>query len=83
MVGAIQANDDLLQIGHLRQNIDNLVQRRTFQLGIERRQYQPHGVAAGKYLQLVFKFGQFALREIVKVGDDAILIKITHGEISR
>ncbi|MNC73540.1 hypothetical protein D3C75_1247580 [compost metagenome] len=35
MVGAIQANHDFLQIGHLCQRIDDLVQRGALQLGIE------------------------------------------------
>ncbi|WP_248304574.1 hypothetical protein [Breoghania sp. L-A4] len=81
LVGAIQPDDDFAQIRHLREMIENVAERRTLELGEQRRQDQRDGTRAGEADQLPFQRFHRLVGEIVKRRDDTVLEEITHSSV--
>ena len=80
-VGAIEADDDLIEVFDLGQLSDNVIEGRAFELGEQRWQHQTHGPLLAKLVELVFKTVQWAVTELVEGGYVSVLEKICHVEV--
>ena len=78
LIGAIQADNDLLQIRDFCKVVDDTGQRLALQLGIERGQKQPQGTSPGKFDELTFELFHRPVGQVVQCCDDAVLIEIRH-----
>ena len=79
LVRPVQADNNLIQIGHLAKFLHDVFQGRAFQLGIERRQHQGHGAGFAEVHQLRFEVLHRAANQVMEGGDNAILVKVAHG----
>lgn len=77
-VGPVEPDHHLGQVGHLGQGLDDVGERRPLQLREERRQDQAHGPTTAELAELRLQRRHRAAGEAVEVGDDAVLMEVTH-----
>ena len=78
-IGSVYADDDLAEIGDLRDLVDDRWQSLAFELGIKARQDEGHRVILGPCEQICLKLLQGALAETVQGCDLPVLEEVGHG----
>ena len=78
LVGAIEPDDDFIQVGHAREFAHDIFERRGFELRIQGRQHESQQAMPGKFDQLLLQFLDGSLRQVVQRRDLAVLVKVTH-----
>ncbi len=68
------------QIEHAGQFFDNLLERGSVDLGIERGQYQGDGAIAPVANQFTFQAREVGFTESVQGGDHPALVEVSHGQ---
>jgi hypothetical protein len=79
LVRAIKPDDDAVEITRARKLPQNVLERRTVQLGIERGQDQRNLARLGEGLEVVFQLVDRPAAQVVELGDVAVLVKIRHA----
>ena len=78
-IGAVEADDDLLQVVHLREHVDDAREPGPVHLGDQRRNDQRHGALCRPCPQVALEVIEGPVAEVVERRDDAVLEEVTHG----
>jgi hypothetical protein len=79
LIGAVEADDDVVDEAGAGEFLDDVGERRTFQLGKERRQDQRDLAVRGEDLEFAFQRTGFGGPQIVQRGHVTVLVKIRHA----
>ena len=79
---AIEADDDLADVRHLRELFDDVVEGTPSQFGVKGRQHKRHWTLARQTNQLVFQIFEGAGAELMQRRDTSVLEEIAHGVAS-
>ena len=78
LVGAVQSDDDIIQIRHFAQFIDDIFERGTFEFRKEAGQDQGHGIGLAEPHQVGFQRFHRPAGQIMKCRNATVLMKISH-----
>ena len=75
---AIETDDDVVEVFHAFEFVDDLWQRVGLDFGVQRGENEPHRPCFCEAHELRFEFLDGAVAEVVQSGDRAVLVKISH-----
>lgn len=78
----VQGDDDLVHVGDVFQDLDDVLERRILQLRIEGGEDQCDRIGRGMPLQFLFQMLEIRLPEPVEHGNQPVLMKIRHSPSS-
>ena len=79
LIGAVQTDHDVMQIGDAGQFIEDGAQGRAFQFRIKTRQDQRDFAGLGKGCEFILQFLDRTAAQVMELGYIAVLMKVSHG----